>query len=91
MDLTRSAGHERPALPLTPHARTLATPASRLAVTGRAGRATPGPAGRQVRASSRTRGEAARERQRKGALSGPVGTLGQARPWGTLPPRAEHT
>ena len=86
MDLTRSAEHERPGKPPSLHARTLATAASRsAAVTGRAGRAAPRPAGRQVRASLRTRGEAARERQRKGALSGPVGTPGQARPWGTLP------
>ncbi len=85
MDLTRSAGHERPGTPPPQHARTLATAASRPAETGCAGRATPRPVGRQVRASLRTRGEAARERQRKGALSGPVGTPGQARPWGTLP------
>jgi hypothetical protein len=67
------------------HSRTPATASSQAGKQVSAGCATPRSAGRQVRASLRTRGEAAREWHRKGALSGPVGTPGQARPWRTAP------
>ncbi len=84
-DLTRAAGHERSGTPTTARARTRTRNVTPRRKTGSTGQATPRLAGYQVRASLRTRGEAARERQWKGAVSGPVGTPGQARQWGTMP------
>ncbi len=78
--MARAPQHAPPLHPRTP---STASPQASKQVS--AGCATPRSAGRQVRASLRTRGEAAREWQWKGALSGLVGTPGKARPWGTLP------
>ena len=69
----------------SPHTSTPTTAPPQAGKQVSEGRATPRSARHQVRASLRTRGEAARERQWKGASSGPVGTPGQARPWGTMP------
>ncbi len=67
-----------------PHPRTTANAAIQAAKQLSAGLVTPRSPGCQVRVRARTRGEAARERQGKGASFGPVGTPGQARPWGTV-------